>query len=120
MGWSLVLYQIGFIFNLGFGIENKGKTRKKEKNYIKCEACSSVFSVKRPDKLRGLSIMFVGSSRIKELWVMLLIPSSGKLFCDERASLDHSTELADSKPKLETGLGESGCKVLTLGLCFDF
>lgn len=50
--------------------------------------------------------MFVGSWRIKELRVKLLIPSSGKLFCDERASLDHSSELADSKPKLETGLGE--------------
>lgn len=64
--------------------------------------------------------MFVGSWRIKEIRVMLLIPSSGKLFCDERASLDHSSELADSKPKLETGLVELGCRTLTSGLCFDF
>lgn len=61
--------------------------------------------------------MFVGSWRIKELKVMVLIPKSGKLFCGERASLDHSSELADSKPKLETGLG---CRALTSGLCFDF
>lgn len=61
--------------------------------------------------------MFVGRWRIKELKVMLVISKSDKLFCGERASLDHSSELANSKPKLETGLG---CRVVTSGLCFDF
>lgn len=64
--------------------------------------------------------MFVGGSRINEPRVMMLIPGSGKLFCSERASPDCSFELADSRPKLETGLGESGFKALTSRLCFDF
>lgn len=92
----------------------KRERKRKGKSYIKCEACSSVFSVKRPDKLRGLSILFVGSWRIEELKAMLLIPKSGGLFCGERASIDHPSELADSKSKLEKGLD------LTPGLCFDF
>lgn len=68
-----------FQIDLKIEKERKGKG----KNYIKCEACSSVFSVKRPDKLRGLSILFVGGWRIEELKVTLLIPKSGKLFCGE-------------------------------------
>lgn len=64
--------------------------------------------------------MFVGGSRIKEPRLMLLIPGSGKLFCGERVSPDCTFELDDSKPKLDTGLGESGFKLLTSRLCFDF
>lgn len=64
--------------------------------------------------------MFVGGSSSKEPRVMLLIPGSGKLFCDERASLDCSFEWTDSKLELETGLGELGFRALTSRLYFDF
>lgn len=64
--------------------------------------------------------MIVGGLRIKAPRVMLLIPGPGRLFCDKRSSLDRSSELTDSKPKLDAGLGESGCKALTLRLCFNF